>query len=153
MCLFYHLDELGLPYSDTYEAHWTDCRWVNVLHVGVNSICTTCKKPTASGSSSVCKQKLVIKGLCFLQEVSTVVLGLARVPRPLRRLSSLLLSHLPSLTVVVHTLLSLSRTWALYKGTTAYSVQCYVCVGSEWFVTIFTLTLLQPAVTACSKYL
>jgi len=45
-----------------------------------------------------------------------VLLGLTKTPRPLRRLSSLLLSHLPLLTITFHTLLSLSRGWALYSG-------------------------------------
>ena len=45
-----------------------------------------------------------------------MLLGLAHVPRPLQCLSTLLFSHLPSLTLVVHTLISLSRAWALYKG-------------------------------------
>ena len=70
----------------------------------------------------------IIIGLLFphMQEVSTVLLGLAKVPRPLRRLSSLLLSHLPSLTVLVHTLCSLSRAWALYNGNDMPGVSYFV---------------------------
>ena len=54
--------------------------------------------------------------LCHSQELSTVLLGLLRVPRPIRRLTSLSLSHLPSLTLILHTLLSLSRAVVLHRG-------------------------------------
>ena len=48
-----------------------------------------------------------------IQEILTVVLGVARMPRLLRRF---FISHLPTLTVVVFLLLSLSRAVALHIG-------------------------------------
>ena len=51
--------------------------------------------------------------LVLSQEILTVVLGVARMPRLLRRF---FISHLPTLTLAVFLLLSLSRAVALHIG-------------------------------------
>ena len=70
-----------------------------------------------------------------------MLLGLSKVPRPLRRLSSLLLSHLPSLTVLLHTLCSLSRAWALYNGNDMPGVLCFVERKGDFFTLVSSSSL------------
>jgi alpha-1,2-mannosyltransferase len=88
--------------------------------------------------------------LHLLPEIFTVVLGVARMPRLLRRF---FISHLPTLTMVVFLLLSLSRAVALhigygapmdvYKSLNSHQILSFteqfpevaevnVCVGKEW---------------------
>ncbi|CAI8037241.1 Alpha-1,2-mannosyltransferase ALG9 [Geodia barretti] len=88
--------------------------------------------------------------LHLLPEILTVVLGVARMPRLLRRF---FISHLPTLTLVVFLLLSLSRAVALhigygapmdvYKSLNSHQILSFteqfpevtevnVCVGKEW---------------------
>ena len=84
----------------------------------------------------------------FEQEMSTILLSLARVPRPLRRLSSLFLSHLPSLTLTAHTLLSLSRVVALHHGI-IYIYTCIYKYGKLDQLATFWRLSLQNCTCAC----
>lgn len=90
--------------------------------------------------------------LSLLPEITPILLGMLRFPRPLKQLARILTSWLPAVVGVVYLLVSLSRGYALYSGyhapLDAYREFNYddiktivqpiysdinVCVGKEWY--------------------